>query len=87
MQTTVNDMRLAAFTKDINQSRGISVINKAAYYPIHLYNDPQEPGDTLSNGPYAMNWFISDTVRRQMDRRLISQPKLQQLLARLKEEK
>jgi hypothetical protein len=28
-----------------------------------------------------MNWFISDSVRNQMDRRLINQPKLKRMLA------
>ena len=80
MQTTLNDRRLSSFVKDIREQKGNTVMNKAEYYPIHLYNDPQEPGDTLANGPYAMNWFISDSVRRQMDLRLINQPKLRKLI-------
>jgi hypothetical protein len=76
MQTTVNDMRLSNFIADVNQRADSSAISKAVYYPIHLYNDLEEKGDTLSNGPYAMNWFISDSVRNEMDRRLVKQPKL-----------
>jgi len=82
MQTTVNDMRLRAFTGDVNLRPDSVPINKAMYYPIHLYNDPDERGDTLSRGPYAMNWFISDSVRNQMDRRLKAQPKLKRMIER-----
>ncbi|MEP7279679.1 MAG: hypothetical protein ABI813_13600, partial [Bacteroidota bacterium] len=71
MQTTVNDMRLASYITDINQRPDSAGLSKAIYYPIHLYNDPEERGDTNSNGPYAMNWFISDSVRNEMDRRLL----------------
>ena len=84
MQTTVNDMRLAAFTSDVNSRPDSSVISKAEYYPVHLYNDPRVKGDTLSRGPYAMNWFISDSVRNQMNRRLLAQPKLNQMLEKYK---
>ncbi len=80
MQTTVNDMRLLNYTADVDQRPDSVCINKALYYPIHLYSDPTEPGDK-SVGPYAMNWFISDSVRNQMDRRLIIQPKLKRMLA------
>ena len=73
-------MRLINYTADVDQRPDSVGINKALYYPIHLYSDPTEPGDK-SVGPYAMNWFISDSVRNQMDRRLISQPKLKRLLA------
>ncbi|MES1218298.1 MAG: hypothetical protein ABUT20_22520, partial [Bacteroidota bacterium] len=79
MQTTVNDMRLKSFTSDVNSRPDSMAISKAIYYPIHLYTDPTERGDT-SRGPFAMNWFISDSVRNQMDRRLIKQPKLNRLI-------
>ncbi|KIC95194.1 hypothetical protein [Flavihumibacter solisilvae] len=72
MQTTVNDRRIITYLKDI----------KATYYPIHLYNDLEIRSDTLSNGPYAMNWFMSDSVRHQIDSRLKSQPRLEALLLR-----
>jgi len=80
MQTTVNDMRLSNFITDVNLRPDSSAISKAIYYPVHLYNDLEEKGDTLSNGPYAMNWFISDSVRNEMDRRLVKQPKLSRMI-------
>lgn len=79
MQTTVNDVRLSNYTADVNNRPDSVPINKAQYYPIHLYSDPQERGDR-SSGPYAMNWFISDSVRNQMDRRLLNQPKLNRMI-------
>ncbi len=75
-----NDMRLANYISDVNGRPDSAGLAKAIYYPIHLYNDLDEKGDTLSNGPYAMNWFISDSVRNQMDRRLLQQPKLNRML-------
>ncbi|MDH7463266.1 hypothetical protein QEG73_18350 [Chitinophagaceae bacterium 26-R-25] len=78
MQTTVNDRRLVSFIGSIKPGR--DSISNAIYYPIHLYNDPTIDKDTLSKGPYAMNWFISDSVLNQMDKRLNTQPRLQQLI-------
>jgi hypothetical protein len=83
MQTTVNDMRLINYTADVDQRPDSAAINKALYYPIHLYSDPAEPGDK-SSGPFAMDWFISDSVRNQMDRRLLHQPKLNRMLINTK---
>jgi len=83
MQTTVNDVRLSNYTSDINLRPDSMPVSKAIYYPIHLYSDPQERGDR-SKGPYAMNWFISDSVRNQMDRRLFAQPKLNRMIANYK---
>ncbi|HTL09720.1 MAG TPA: hypothetical protein VL307_15715 [Chitinophagaceae bacterium] len=83
MQTTVNDVRLANYLSDVNQRTDSLPVSRAIYYPIHLYTDPQERGDK-SNGPYAMNWFISDSVRHQMDHRLVTQPKLNRLIANYK---
>lgn len=80
MQTTVNDRRMINYINDLQANAVQLGIGSARYYPIHLYNDPEIPGDSLSKGPYAMNWFISDSVRNQMDRRLASQPRLHQLL-------
>ncbi len=79
MQTTVNDMRLSNYISDVNQRYDSLPLSKATYYPIDLYSDPTEARDT-SRGPFAMNWFISDSVRRQMDRRLIKQPKLARMI-------
>ncbi|ULQ51385.1 hypothetical protein [Flavihumibacter fluvii] len=76
MQTTVNDRRLMTYIKDLQGRATQFGIKSANYNPIHLYNDPEIAGDTLSNGPFAMNWFISDSVRHQMDRRLQQQPRL-----------
>ena len=73
-------MRLANYISDVNQRPDSAGLSKAIYYPIHLYNDLEEKGDTLSNGPYAMNWFISDSVRNEMDRRLVKQPKLNRMI-------
>jgi hypothetical protein len=66
MQTTVNDSRLQNFIKDIPVISG----NKATYYQIPLYKDYDELDSTKKEAPYAMNWFISDTTRKRMDKRL-----------------
>lgn len=83
MQTTVNDRRFITYIQDLQQQGTKGVFRSFEYIPIHLYNDPDVPGDTLSKGPYAMNWFISDSVRNQMDRRLVNQPRLIALLKSL----
>lgn len=80
MQTTVNDRRFITYIQDLQQQGTKGVFRSFEYIPIHLYNDPDVPGDTLSKGPYAMNWFISDSVRNQMNRRLVNQPRLIALL-------
>jgi hypothetical protein len=88
MQTTVNDKRLVNFLKDVDRD---SVCQEALYYPIHLYRDADEKeaaknaGDSLPEKPYAMNWFISDTTLKRMDERLIKQPKLNELIKRIKQ--
>jgi hypothetical protein len=82
MQTTVNDQRLRNFLKDVD-SMGPA---KAAYYPIHLYKEYFEreldstTGKRKKEDPYPMNWFISDTMRHRMDARLISNPRLNNLI-------
>ena len=94
MQTTVNDKRLENFIIDINRHYDSSYtgFRSAAYLPVDLYNNPKiNPADTLpykhgpsdtlpSNGPYAMNWFISKDVRTRMDKRLDRQPVLDSLV-------
>lgn len=80
MQTTVNDRRFITYINDLKAQARAKGLKDAEYIPIHLYNDPAVAGDTMSRGPYAMNWYISDSVRRQMDRRLLTQPRLQQLI-------
>ena len=82
MQTSVNDERLRNFLKDID-SMGPS---KAAYYPIHLYAEYFErpidsaTGKRMKEEPYPMNWFISDTMRHRMDKRLTEHYRLNQKL-------
>lgn len=80
MQTTVNDQRFITFIGDIRSGATKDGFKSVEYIPIHLYNDPEISNDTTSRGPYVMNWYISDSVRNQMDRRLLTQPRLQQLL-------
>ena len=94
MQTTVNDRRLENFIADINLQYDSSRtgFRSATYIPIDLYNNPaMNPTDTLpykrslsdtlpSNGPYAMNWFISKDVQKRMDQRLKKQPVLDSLV-------
>jgi predicted acylesterase/phospholipase RssA len=82
MQTTVNDQRLRNLLKDID-SIGPA---KAAYYPINLYKsyyerekDPKT-GKWQKEDPYPMNWFISDTMRHRMDKRLQTHARLNQLI-------
>ncbi len=83
MQSIVNDRRFITSIRDLSQQAGGQGVQSFSYTPIHLYNDPEIRGDTLSKGPYAMNWYMSDSVRRQMDRRLEEQPRLQRLLDQL----
>ncbi|HEV8084697.1 MAG TPA: patatin-like phospholipase family protein [Chitinophagaceae bacterium] len=83
MQTTVNDGRLINYIKDINNySR-----NKADYIQIPLYKDSIEwKLDPLrerfkdKEPPYAMNWFMSDTTIRRIDKRLHENQKLDSLI-------
>ncbi|WP_290708574.1 hypothetical protein [Flavihumibacter sp. CACIAM 22H1] len=80
MQTTVNDQRFITYMNDLKSLPGSGPFHSFDYIPLHLYNDPAIPADTLSKGPYVMNWFISDSVRNQMDRRLLKQPRLDLLI-------
>ncbi|WP_290799333.1 hypothetical protein [Flavihumibacter sp. UBA7668] len=80
MQTTVNDRRFITYMNDLRDITQGGPFRSFDYIPIHLYNDPAHPSDSLSKGPYAMNWFISDSVRNQMDRRLKNQPRLEMLI-------
>ncbi len=83
MQTTVNDGRLINFIKDINSYSG----NKADYIQIPLYKDSSEWKQDLlydrfhgKEPPYAMNWFMSDTTLKRIDKRLQDHPKLDSLI-------
>ncbi|MEP7253715.1 MAG: patatin-like phospholipase family protein [Ginsengibacter sp.] len=84
MQTTVNDGRLINYIKDINNYSG----NKADYLQIPLYkdsiewkNDPLRERFKEREPPYAMNWFMSDTTIRRIDKRLQENEKLDSLIA------
>lgn len=52
----------------------------AQYLPIHLCKDCSDARDAFPVENHTMNWFISDTVRRRMDRRLNVQPSLKELI-------
>ena len=75
MQTTVNDGRLINYVHDINS---YLFKGRADYMQISLYKDCTEwDADTLKTSgrfelepPYAMNWFMSDTTLRRIDKRL-----------------
>ena len=73
MQTTVNDRRLDNFLQDINR---MGVCAGDNYYPVHLYLDSKEKkaaraiDPKFREVPYSMNWFISDTTLKRMDKRL-----------------
>ncbi len=83
MQTTVNDGRLINFLKDINNYSQ----NKADYIQIPLYkdsiewkNDPLRERFKDKEPSYAMNWFMSDTTIRRIDKRLANNRKLDSLI-------
>ena len=87
MQTTVNDSRLINYIKDINNYSW----NKADYIQIPLYKDSIEwRTDPLrerfkdKEPPYAMNWFMSDTTIRRIDKRLDENRKLDSLIMSMK---
>ena len=83
MQTTVNDVRLINYINDINRFGG----HQAIYNRISLYKDSaewsQDPlRERFEKGEpsYAMNWFMSDTLLRRIDNRLIQNPQLNNLI-------
>ena len=83
MQTTVNDVRLINYINDINKFGG----HQAIYNRISLYKDSSEwSQDPLrarfekGEPSYAMNWFMSDTLLRRIDNRLIQNPQLNNLI-------
>ncbi|MGH2649243.1 MAG: patatin-like phospholipase family protein, partial [Ginsengibacter sp.] len=82
MQTTVNDMRLINYISDIDKFGG----HPANYNRISLYEDSTEwSHDSLrtrfdKEPSYAMNWFMSDTLLRRIDKRLIQNPRLNKLI-------
>lgn len=82
MQTTVNDARLYHYLEDINTYFHVPTRR----YRISLYKDDREwMADPLytpktMEPEYSMNWFISDTTRHRMDRRLESDTALQRVI-------
>ena len=86
MQTTVNDVRLINFIKDINSFTN----NKADYTQVPLYEDANEwKQDPLNERSkiepsYAMNWFMSDTTLRRINKRLLNNPQLKNLISLMK---
>jgi hypothetical protein len=80
MQTAINDKRLTGYLSEINRVGDSTNIHSATYLPIHLYRDWWDKRDSFAVENYTMNWFISDTVRRRMDRRLNEQPALNELV-------
>jgi hypothetical protein len=86
MQTTVNDSRLQHYLEDIQNHSHILT----SYERISLYEDSTEwANDTLrrqyeTEPPYSMNWFMSDTTRNRIDRRLGQQPIVREVIQRLK---
>jgi Patatin-like phospholipase len=84
MQTTVNDVRLINFIKDINSYTQ----NRADYTQVPLYEDgPEWEQDSLSKTgkiepSYAMNWFMSDTTLRRINNRVLSSPQLRNFTTR-----
>lgn len=85
MQTTVNDQRLINYINDIaNANPG----NKTSYTPISLYLSPDEwKNDKLykhcadcTEPGYAMNWFMSDTTWKRIDRRLRTNDTIKKLI-------
>ncbi|MEO8568275.1 MAG: patatin-like phospholipase family protein [Ginsengibacter sp.] len=90
MQTTVNDSRLINFIKDINNYSA----NKADYLQVPLYEDSMEwKKDPLrerfkdKEPSYAMNWFMSDTTIRRIDKRLQGNGKLDSLIKSMRSQK
>lgn len=90
MQTTVNDGRLINFIKDINNYSG----NRADYIQIPLYkdsiewkNDPLHERFKNKEPSYAMNWFMSDTTLRRIDKRLQDDTSLDNLIKNMYQKK
>lgn len=78
-QTSVNDSRLKKYLAQLCSQQGIdqSGALQQLYYEINLYrNDTEEI--------YAMNWSISNTTLKRMQRRLYQNADLDTLVLRLK---
>jgi hypothetical protein len=86
MQTTVNDMRLYHFIKELG---ALGIV--ADHHRISLYKEVFEwPKDVKTGmlvdteGVYPMNWFMSERTRVRMDQRLEGQPVLKDLLKEIR---
>ncbi|CAL1519314.1 patatin-like phospholipase family protein [Chitinophaga sp. MM2321] len=86
MQTTVNDIRLSHFISDISTYYN----RKASYLQIPLYKDSLEwQQDPLRarfpdrEPSYTMNWFMSDTTIRRIDKRLTTISMIDTVIARM----
>jgi hypothetical protein len=73
-QTAVNNARLEDYYYSLNRNnKPVAPAGLNQYFDINLYTqDPEES--------YPMNWVISDSVRRKMDRRLSTQDTLNKLI-------
>ena len=87
MQTTVNDGRLNNYIKDLKNYNSYP----ADYARISLYQskDEWEKDKTLhpfysAEPPYAMNWFMSDTVANRINRRLQKNDSLKAVIRYIK---
>ena len=82
MQTTVNDSRLINFLREIDSF----TVFRANYTQIPLYKEAYEWVDDplftkhKKEPAYAMNWFMSDTTRNRIDKRLFHHRKLDSLI-------
>jgi len=86
MQTTVNDMRLYHFVKDLSAQGIVS-----DYHQVSLYQEVSEwPIDKARNlrvdteAVYPMNWFMSEKTRTRMDMRLETERSLKSLLKEIR---
>ena len=86
MQTTVNDMRLYHFIREL---AALGIV--ADHHRISLYKEVFEWQKDARTGMrvdteavYPMNWFMSGRTRARMDRRLEDQPVLEALYRELK---
>jgi hypothetical protein len=87
MQTTVNDGRLINYISDLHNYDSFL----ADYSRISLYQSKDEWKDDKilhpfysAEPPYAMNWFMSDTVANRINRRLVENDSLKAVIRNIK---
>lgn len=85
MQTTVNDMRLYHFIKELGAQGYL-----ADHHRISLYKEIFEWQKDVKRGMlvdteavYPMNWFMSERTRVRMDQRVKAQPVLKELMGEI----